>query len=145
AASSIRNPVSPPTLVNMNQHDDFRRQAPPPLPPRASQIPVPYQTTLSNGLALAIVEDKRLPLVSYRLAFRTGDSHDPKELPGLIDMMAGLLNEGTESRTSRQIAEEVERMGATLHAGAGSDYTTISASALFMFSDQILELLADIT
>jgi zinc protease len=128
----------------MNQPEDFRRQAPPPLPARPMHIPTASETTLSNGLTLVIVEDKRLPLVSYRLAFRTGDAHDPKGLPGLTDMMSGLLTEGTESRTSRQIAEEVERMGATLHAGASSDYTTVSASALSTFGDKILELMADV-
>jgi zinc protease len=128
----------------MSQLEDFRRQAPPPLSLRPMQIPTAHETKLSNGLTLVIVEDKRLPLVSYRLAFRTGDAHDPKGLPGLTDMMSGLLTEGTESRTSRQIAEEVERMGATLHAGASSDYTTISASALTPFGDKILELMADV-
>jgi zinc protease len=127
-----------------SQTDDFRRQAPPPLSLRPMQIPTAHETKLSNGLTLVIVEDKRLPLVSYRLAFRTGDAHDPKELPGLTDMMSGLLTEGTESRTSRQVAEEVELMGATLHAGASSDYTTISASALTTFGDRILELMADV-
>ncbi|MCU1265339.1 MAG: putative Zn-dependent peptidase [Acidobacteria bacterium] len=129
----------------MNQQDDFRRYAPAPLPSSEIKIPTPYQTVLPNGLTLVVVEDKRLPLVSYRLAFRTGDAHDPPELPGLTDMMAGLLTEGTVSRTSRQIAEEVERMGATLHAGAGSDFTTLSASALAVFGDKILELMADVT
>ena len=129
----------------MNEQDDFRRYAPAPLPPSEIRIATPYQTTLANGLALVIVEDKRLPLVSYRLAFRTGDAHDPTGLPGLTDMMAGLLTDGTTSRTSRQIAEEVESMGATLHAGAGSDFTTLSASALSVFGDKILELMADVT
>src|SRR3989441_1345680 len=129
----------------MNQQDDFRRHAPAPLPSSEIRIPTPYQTRLANGLTLVIVEDKRLPLVSYRLAFRTGDAHDPLELPGLTDMMAGLLTEGTQSRTSRQIAEEVERMGATLPAGAGSDFTTLSASALSVFGDKILELMSDVT
>jgi zinc protease len=131
--------------VTMTQQDDFRRQAPAPLPSSEIKIPTPYQTVLPNGLTLVVVEDKRLPLVSYRLAFRTGDAHDPPELPGLTDMMAGLLTEGTATRTSRQIAEEVERMGATLHAGAGSDFTTLSASALSVFGDKILELMADVT
>jgi zinc protease len=131
--------------VIMNQQDDFRRQAPAPLPSSEIRVPTPYQTVLPNGLTLVVVEDKRLPLVSYRLAFRTGDAHDPPELPGLTDMMAGLLTEGTTSRTSRQIAEEVESMGATLHAGAGSDFTTLSASALSVFGDKILELMADVT
>jgi zinc protease len=129
----------------MNQQDDFRRHAPAPLPSSEIRIPTPDQTVLPNGLTLVVVEDTRLPLVSYRLAFRTGDAHDPAEIPGLTDMMAGLLTEGTESRTSRQIAEEVETMGATLHAGAGSDFTTLSASALSVFGDKILELMADVT
>ena len=131
--------------MNMNQENDFLKSQPPPLPPTAIKLPTPYQAKLPNGLALVIVEDDRLPLVSYRLSFRTGDAHDPKELPGLTDMMAALLNEGTESRSSLDIANEVERLGATLHAGAGSDYTTVAASALSVFGDKILELMADVT
>ena len=91
-----------------------------------------------------MVEDPRLPLVSYRMALRTGDAHDPRELPGLMDMLTGLLTEGTESRTSREIADEVARLGATLQAGASSDYTTVAASSLSTFSDNILELMADV-
>ena len=83
-------------------------------------------------------------MVSYRLALRTGDAHDPADLPGLMEMMTGLLIEGTESRTSREIADEVARLGATLHAGANSDYTTVAASSLAMFNDEILELMADV-
>jgi zinc protease len=94
---------------------------------------------------VVVVEDPKLPLVSYRLAFHTGDAHDPADLPGLMDMLTGLLTEGTESRTSREIADEVARLGATLQAGANSDYTTVAASSLTIFGDQILELLADVT
>src|SRR2546422_282914 len=119
----------------MSQPEDFRRQAPVPLPSRSIELPETHETVLRNGLILVIVEDKRLPLVSYRLAFHTGDAHDPKELPGLTDMMAGLVTEGTQSRTSRDIAEEVARMGATLTTGASSDYTTVAASALSVFGD----------
>jgi len=118
---------------------------PAPLPATPIRIPTPSQTELANGLTLLVVEDHRLPLVSYRLAFRSGDANDPVEFPGLTDMMASLLNEGTETRTSRQIAEEVDRLGATLYAAAGSDSTTVAASALTMFSIDVLELMADIT
>lgn len=130
---------------NMNQTEDFRRQAPQPLPSKPLNIPKPYETTLPNGLQVVIVEDARLPLVSYRLAFRTGNANDPSDVPGLTVMMSGLLNEGTQTRTSKQIADEVARLGATLSAGANADYTTVSASALSMYSNEILDLLADIT
>ena len=99
---------------------------------------------MSNGLVVVVVEDSRLPLVSYRLALRTGDAHDPSELPGLMDMLTGLLTEGTESRTSREIADEIARLGATLQAGANSDYTTVAASSLATFSENILELMAEV-
>ncbi len=128
----------------MTQEQNLFRQPPPPLPPRPIKVPAASATTLSNGLVVVIVEDTRLPLVSYRLALRTGDAHDPAELPGLMDMMTGLLTEGTESKTSREIADEVARLGAALHAGANSDYTTIAASSLSTFSDNILELMADV-
>ena len=91
-----------------------------------------------------MIPDRRLPLVSYRLAFRTGDAHDPDNLPGLTDLLTGLLTEGTTSHTSREIADLVAKMGATLSAGANSDYTTVAASSLTMFQDEILDLLADV-
>ncbi len=128
----------------MNQEQNIFRQPPPPLAPRPIKVPAATETTLANGLSLVVVEDQRLPLVSFRLALRTGDAHDPKELPGLMDMMTGLLTEGTESRSSREIADEVARLGAALQAGANSDYTTIAASSLATFSDNILELMADV-
>ena len=121
------------------------KQPPPPLLPRPIKLPTTSEVMLPNGLLVVVVEDHRLPLVSYRLALRSGDAHDPADLPGLIDMLTGLLTEGTESRTSREIADEVARLGATLQAGANSDYTTVAASSLTTFSDEILEMLADVT
>jgi zinc protease len=128
----------------MTENQNFLRTPPPPLPIRPIKLPTAYETTLGNGLVVVVVEDQRLPLVSYRLALRTGNSHDPRELPGLLDMMTGLLTEGTDTRTSREIADEVARLGATLQAGASSDYTTVAASSLATFSDEILELMADV-
>src|SRR5918911_867995 len=110
------------------QSEDFRRQPPAPLPPRALNLPVPEEAALSNGLRVVFVEQSRLPLVSFRLAFRTGDAFDPPELPGLADLMTNMLVEGTQTRTSRQIAEESARYGAGISAGAGRDYTTVAAS-----------------
>ena len=128
----------------MSQNEIFRSQAPAPLPSMPIVIPTSHETVLSNGLRVVVVEDSRLPLVSYRLALPIGSSYDPPGLPGLADLLAGLLPEGTESRTSRQIADEVARVGASLSAGANSDYTIVAASALKRFSDQVLDLAAEV-
>ena len=125
--------------------ETFRREMPPPLAPRPLNLPDAFETTLENGLHLVLIEDRRLPLISFRLAFRSGDANDPRSLPGLTDMMTHLVSEGTETRTSRQIAEEIERLGATLSVGSTSDFTTIAASSLAIYSDEVLELIADVT
>src|SRR5215210_6600878 len=134
------NPVLVHCARNMSQQQRFLSQAPPPLQPRPITIPTPRETTLSNGLSLVVVEDSRLPLVSYRLAFRIGGAFDPPTLPGLIDLLAGLLPEGTQSKTSKEIADKVARMGASISAGASSDYTIVAASALAQFNDPIMDL-----
>src|SRR3989440_9100192 len=127
------------------QAENFRRQMPPPLVSRPLNLPDAFTATLSNGLGLVLIEDKRLPLISFRLAFRSGDANDPENLLGLSDMMSHLLSEGTETRTSRQIAEEIERLGAALSVGSTSDFSTVAASSLSIYADEVLELLADVT
>jgi len=127
------------------QAEPFRRQMPPPLGARPLNLPDAFSATLSNGLGLVLIEDRRLPLISFRLAFRSGDANDPESLPGLSDMMSHLLSEGTETRTSRQLAEEIERLGATLSVGSTSDFSTVAASSLSIYADEVLELLADVT
>jgi zinc protease len=127
------------------QAEAFRRRAPEPLAPRTLNLPEPREKTLANGLQVVVVEDRRLPLLSLRLSFRVGSANDPGEIPGLMSIMAGLLTEGTTSRTSREIAEEVALIGGTLTAGANSDFTTVAASALSTYGNEIFDLLADVT
>ena len=130
--------------MSQQQQENFRSQAPAPLPPRPISIPTRNETTLANGLKLVVVEDTRLPLVSYRLAFRVGGAFDPPEVPGLLDLLAGLMPEGTASRTSKEIADQIARMGASISAGANSDYTIVGASALSQFNDPVMDLLAEV-
>jgi zinc protease len=125
--------------------EEFRRRPPAPLTERALNLPLPEESSLATGLRVVVVEQPRLPLVSFRLAVRAGDAFDPADLPGLTDVMTDMLVEGTESRTSRQIAEEVARHGASLTAGASSDYLTVAASSLASYTDEVLGLLADVT
>ena len=125
--------------------EDFRKIAPSPLAPQPFDIPQPFETVLANGLKIVIFENNQLPLVSYRLAFRSGDINDPKDAIGLTSAMTSLLNEGTTTRSSKQIAEETERLGAKISAGSSADYSTVSASTLSLYKSDVVQLLADIT
>ena len=121
------------------------KTAPQPLAPVAFNIPQPFKTALANGLRLVVFSDSRLPLVSFRLAFLTGDIHDPEELSGLTTAMTSLLTEGTENYSSRDIAEKIERLGASVGASSSDDFTTIYASALSLYLDDIVEIMAELT
>lgn len=84
-------------------------------------IPRPVETTLKNGLRVLILEDHRFPTVSLQLHIGgAGALFEPAALPGLANATAQMLREGTKTRTSKQIAEEIERLGATV--GAVSDW-----------------------
>lgn len=126
-------------------NEDFRKKQPAPLAPRPINLPIPAEKTLPNGLKIVVVEDKRLPIVSAQLIFRSGDIYDGKNLTGLTGMMTGLLKEGTTTRTSQQIAQEIEKIGGSVSAFSDADSTFVSATSLSQYTDQILTLMADVT
>lgn len=131
------------TFAQKTMNEDFRKTAPTALAPKPFEIAKPYETTLPNGLKVVVFEDKRLPLVSYRLGFKTGDVNDPKDSIGLTSAVTSMLNEGTKTRSSVQLAGEIERLGASISASAGDDNTIVAASSLAMYSSDILKLMAD--
>ena len=119
------------------------------LPPYGADKPVPVpqidKHTLANGMTLWIVADKEgVPKVNYVLAVRGGTAADPRELNGLSGILARTLDEGTRSRSSIQIAQELQGLGANLGGSAGSDGTTVSASGLSSNARPLMELLADV-
>jgi zinc protease len=131
-------------IFAQTMNEDFRKKPPTALKPRPFGIAKPIESTLPNGLKVVIFEEKRLPIISYRLIFKTGEVNDDKNSIGMMSAMTNQLNQGTETRNSRQIAEEVEKLGASLFASSGSDNATVAASALTMYNSEILNLMADI-
>ncbi|MBX7053642.1 MAG: insulinase family protein [Pyrinomonadaceae bacterium] len=125
-------------------NNDFRKTPPAPLDPISFEIPKPFQTTLDNGLRLVIFEHERLPLVSYRLVFQSGDVNDPADATGLTSAMTTLLTEGTTEYTSLQLAEKTERLGASISASSSDDFTIIAASSLSLYSSDVLHLMAEV-
>ncbi len=111
------------------------------------KLPKPVEAKLKNGLTVLIVEDHRFPAVFVQLDLNgAGALFEPAELPGLANVTAQMLREGTRTRTSRQIAEEADRLGATLtaSAGFGSGETVLSASGLSDNLDAWFSLATDL-
>lgn len=123
------------------------KQQPPPVgPERPFTFPAHTASKLDNGLTVFVVEDHRQPVVSATLMLPGAGAaaHPRAEFAGLASMTAGLLRQGTATRSAQQIAESIDRVGGSLSANATDDYTTASVTVLTTTLDTGFELLADI-
>src|SRR6202165_2433350 len=97
------------------------------------KLPRPVEVTLPNGINVMILEDHRFPLITVQFDINgAGPLYEPANQPGLAGATARLLEEGTKTRTSKQIAEQIDSLGASLSASAGfgSGSTVVAASGL---------------
>jgi zinc protease len=111
------------------------------------KLPRPIEAKLDNGLTVLIVENHDFPTVNVNFTIMgAGALYEPQSMPGLASATAQMLREGTKTRSSRQIAEEVDRLGATLGAstGFGSSQTSVSASGLSDNFDRWFALVTDV-
>jgi predicted Zn-dependent peptidase len=109
--------------------------APRPLrPPRVAEAKLP------NGMRILVVRKPTVPRVEIRLVCELG----PVRNLAVERVLAKALTSGTASRTSTEIAEEIQRLGATLGTSVGLDHFQLSGSVLSMNLRPFLELCADI-
>ena len=97
------------------------------------KLPRPVEADLPNGLHLMVLEDRRLPQVSFQLLIQgAGGYFDAPELAGVSTVTAAMMREGTATRTTQQIAELLETKAATVTVATGlsSVSATISGSSL---------------
>ncbi len=110
-------------------------------------LPRAAEADLANGAHLMVLEDHRVPSISFQILIPgAGGYYDPAGLPGLADTTASLMDEGTATRTSEQIAQALDTMAASVSIAAseGSQIATLSGSALSDQIDDVLALAADI-
>jgi zinc protease len=111
------------------------------------KLPRPQEADLANGLHLMVLEDHRLPQITFTLLIRgAGGYFDPADKIGLANYTASLMREGTKTKTSPQISEALETMAASLNVASGLSGTTasVSGSALSENFDKLMDLAADI-
>ena len=120
-------------------------EKPPSVPPApAFKLPAVAERRLPNGMRVVVVENKEQPLVSFSVMVRTGGTADPTGKAGLAQMTAALLDQGTATRTAKQIAETIESAGGSISASASWDATTASSTVLANRAGLAAELLADV-
>jgi zinc protease len=118
---------------------DVRKNAPKAGPAPTIQIGKAETFKLDNGLQVIVVENHKLPKVSFRV-FVDYKPVLERDAAGYVDMTGELLSKGTTNRTKVQLDESVDFLGASL----SSDANGASASCLSKHSEKVLELLSDV-
>jgi zinc protease len=111
------------------------------------KLPRPVEVDLPNGLHLMVLEDRRVPQVTFQLLIPgAGGYFDPPDQPGMASMTATMMREGTATKTTMQIAEALETTASTVTVTAGISgvSATISGSSLTEHFDATFGLAADI-
>jgi zinc protease len=123
-----------------------QRQAPPPVgAPIAPVLPKPAERTLANGLRVVVARSSDLPLVTADLTLKTGGWADPAGLAGAAGMTADMLTEGTTTRSARDVARQVEALGATLDSSASLEASTITLNVMPDKLQTGMAIMADVT
>jgi predicted Zn-dependent peptidase len=108
------------------------------------KFPKPVESKLKNGMTLLVLEDHRSPTFQVSIRMPASSLNDPAELEGIGSATSALLRLGTKTRTSLQIADTLQELGASLNASIGERYAAISFSALSENLDPLLALVEDV-
>ena len=121
-----------------------RSKAPEPTAPPELKLPKLQRATLSNGLKVILAERHEVPLVDFTLVSDAGFAADSLAAPGTANLAMRLLTFGTSTRNALQIDDQLQLLGAELHASSNLDGSFVSLSALKSKLDPSLDLFADV-
>ncbi len=112
------------SLPQAQQRPD--RSKPPALGPAPSvNLPPIQKRMLSNGLPVWIVEAHKVPLVQVNLLVMAGSGDDPVGKFGVASLTAAMLDEGAGTRSSLEIADAVDYLGADLVTTSSPDASAV--------------------
>lgn len=132
-------PVAIPALAQ-------QKTPPPPGAARPLNLPKVTEKKLSNGLTVILAPLPNVPKVTAILTFRSATTATNRvRHPGIAQIAAIVANEGTATRTSKQIKEELRSIGGSLNLGSEADSTSMTAVALSEFSTRLFDLMSDVT
>jgi len=118
---------------------------PKPAPAKPFAFPKAVTKTLPNGLRVFVVSNSELPALSVRLVLTAaGSANDPAGKPGVANLAADMLTQGTGHRSAQQIAEAIDFVGGTLGAGASTDDSNVNLTVVKKDLKTGLALLADV-
>jgi len=121
-----------------------RTKEPPHGPEPISRTPEIWEDQLSNGLKVFGIENIEVPLVYFEWVIDGGPLLDPLDKVGVANLLAQMLTKGTRNRTTRELEEAIEQLGASISVSAGSEEIVLRGSSLARNYEQTLDLVREI-
>jgi zinc protease len=112
--------------------------------PREYRFPRFEQRVLANGVRLVVAPVHKLPVVTVYAVVEGGATGDPEGKDGVAALTASALTEGTRGLDAAALTQRVERLGATIDAGADWDAAFVSLTTLSGKLPEALRLLAEV-
>jgi predicted Zn-dependent peptidase len=112
--------------------------------PPALKLPTILKRQLSNGLPAWIVELHEVPVVQINLVVRAGTADDPSGKYGVASLTAAMMTEGAGTRSSLEIADAVDFLGADLNASTGIDASAVRLHVPVARLAEALPIMADV-
>ncbi|WP_278403671.1 M16 family metallopeptidase [Pseudoalteromonas ruthenica] len=100
--------------------------------------------TLSNGLEVVLAQRSDTPVINMRLDISAGTASDDNNKPGVANFTANMLDEGAGELSALALAEELEKLGASIDTSASLDKTSLSMSAMAINWQQSLALFSEV-
>src|ERR1700719_1648362 len=123
---------------------EFSAAVPALTPERPVTWPKRTRARLANGLEVVLAEAHSIPKFHGDFYFRAGNALVSGRSTGLAEMTATLVRTGTSKRASRQIEEDLRRLGADLGSSAGQDTSAVGFAGLSEFAEPLLQLVNEL-
>jgi zinc protease len=113
-------------------------------PPPPVQLPTIQKRQLSNGVPVWLVELHEVPVAQVNLLILRGSADDPVGKFGVATLTASMLLEGAGSRSSLELADAIDFLGADLTAAAGIDSSAVRLHVPVARLGEAVPLMADV-
>lgn len=110
----------------------------------AQYAPPLRRQVLDNGITVLALENATADIVAARIFVTAGSLYEPTDRAGLANLLAATLTKGTIRRSSLEIAELVEAVGASLSADASTDYFLVGLKTVTEDFEPVLALAAEL-
>ncbi|MGD0340294.1 MAG: pitrilysin family protein [Bacteroidales bacterium] len=129
-AAEVKAEAVAPEVIAKTPAKFDRSVMPNPGPNPEVNIPVPWTSSLSNGMKIWGITQGEMPLVQYSILIDGGHFLDNVSKPGVANMVASIMNEGTKNKTSEQLEDAIGLLGATIRVSASNENISVDVSSL---------------